>query len=77
VLDLFITLLTMGVSGWKKLLFERKFMFEDFRQKLSDFAFKFGERVLVTPDVQTSLCMWFSIFRMTDGSIFSTDNKWN
>ena len=47
-IDLLITLLSWGVSGYKKLLAERKEMFTYLQQKLSACALQFGERLLNT-----------------------------
>jgi len=46
VLDFFITLLSMGLSGYKRLLIEREGMLHEFRTKLSEIATKHGERLL-------------------------------
>lgn len=55
VLDLFITLLSMGLSGYKRLLSEREEMLIDFRTKLSEVATKHGERLLECPANTISL----------------------
>lgn len=55
VLDLLITLLSMGLSGYKRLLIEREEMLPEFRTKLSEIAEKYGERLLECPSNTISL----------------------
>ncbi|KAL6072106.1 O-phosphoseryl-tRNA(Sec) selenium transferase, variant 4 [Balamuthia mandrillaris] len=50
VLDLFITLLSLGRNGYSRLLKERKENFGYFTSKLSEFASEHGERLLQTPN---------------------------
>jgi O-phospho-L-seryl-tRNASec:L-selenocysteinyl-tRNA synthase len=50
ILDLFITLLSMGLSGYSKLLEERKSLVSDFGQKFQEIAEKYGERLLICTD---------------------------
>lgn len=47
IVDLFITLLSMGLSGYKRLLDERTKMLETFPSRLQEVASKHGERILV------------------------------
>lgn len=47
--DLLITLLSMGVKGYKDLLKERKSNYKALQEKLSECAQKHGERLLSTP----------------------------
>lgn len=47
--DLLITLLSMGVKGYKDLLKERKSNYKALQEKLSECAKKHGERLLSTP----------------------------
>lgn len=49
VLDLFITLLSMGMNGYSRLLKERAQVLEDFRKNLKDVAEKYGERLMDCP----------------------------
>lgn len=49
VLDLFITLLSMGLSGYKRLLSERNQALKDFSTRLHNVAKKYGERLLHCP----------------------------
>jgi len=49
ILDLFITLLSMGLSGYKRLLSEREQLVVDFTSKLEEVALKYNERALVCP----------------------------
>ncbi|GAU93495.1 hypothetical protein RvY_05427 [Ramazzottius varieornatus] len=53
--DLFITLLSMGVSGYQKLLQERKQVFAYLKEKLEVLATSCNERVLNTPGNNISL----------------------
>jgi len=50
VLDLFITLLSMGLSGYTQLLEERNSLVIDFKQKFQEIAEKYGERLLDCPN---------------------------
>ncbi|CAM9310034.1 unnamed protein product [Ectocarpus sp. 4 AP-2014] len=45
-LDLFITLLSMGEEGWRRLLAERETLVEPFRRRLREVAESNGERLL-------------------------------
>ncbi|CAM9549629.1 unnamed protein product [Ectocarpus fasciculatus] len=45
-LDLFITLLSMGEEGWRRLLAEREALVEPFRRRLREVAESNGERLL-------------------------------
>ena len=49
ILDLFITLLSMGMQGYKRLLTERTNMLEEFVPKLQQVATKYGERLIDCP----------------------------
>jgi O-phospho-L-seryl-tRNASec:L-selenocysteinyl-tRNA synthase len=55
ILDLFITLLSMGLSGYKRLLAEREDILVDFRANLSAIAQKHGERLLECPSNTISM----------------------
>eukprot|EP00041_Stephanoeca_diplocostata_P012147 m.202481 g.202481 ORF g.202481 m.202481 type:complete len:497 (+) comp18833_c0_seq1:206-1696(+) len=55
VLDVFITLLTLGSTGYKALLTKRKECFMQLRVKLEKVANKHGERVLVTKSNNISI----------------------
>jgi O-phospho-L-seryl-tRNASec:L-selenocysteinyl-tRNA synthase len=55
IVDLFITLLSMGLSGYKRLLTAREEMLIVFRAKLSEIAAKNGERLLECPSNTISL----------------------
>ncbi|XP_034757172.1 O-phosphoseryl-tRNA(Sec) selenium transferase isoform X2 [Etheostoma cragini] len=56
-LDVLITLLTLGASGYKKLLSERKEMYLFLAQELKSLASAHGERLLHTPHNPISLAM--------------------
>jgi O-phospho-L-seryl-tRNASec:L-selenocysteinyl-tRNA synthase len=49
MVDLFITLLSMGLSGYKKLLEQRQVMLTTFPVRLNQVAEKYGERMLACP----------------------------
>eukprot|EP00536_Pseudo-nitzschia_multiseries_P004447 jgi/Psemu1/188091/e_gw1.74.45.1 len=49
IVDLFITLLSMGMNGYKRLLKERMEILETFPQKLHSICEKHGERLLLCP----------------------------
>lgn len=49
IVDLFITLLSMGLKGYKRLLTERTTMLQEFPVKLQAIAEKHGERLLNCP----------------------------
>ena len=49
IIDLFITLLSMGLDGYKGLLKERNRLAGAFRQRYEELANIFGERILVCP----------------------------
>jgi O-phospho-L-seryl-tRNASec:L-selenocysteinyl-tRNA synthase len=57
VLDLFITLLSLGKKGLQDLLAERKSMFSYLSEQLTPLAAKYGERVLQTPGNPISLAL--------------------
>ncbi|KAK0132095.1 O-phosphoseryl-tRNA(Sec) selenium transferase [Merluccius polli] len=68
-LDVLITLLTLGASGYKRLLAERKEMYSFLAEQLSSLAAAHGERVLHTPHNPISLAM------SLDGLRGDGDNK--
>jgi O-phospho-L-seryl-tRNASec:L-selenocysteinyl-tRNA synthase len=49
IVDLFITLLSMGLGGYKRLIAERTAMMETFPKRFQTVADKYGERVLSCP----------------------------
>ena len=49
IVDLFITLLSMGLSGYKKLLSDRVQLLDNFSKRFDEVARKHGERLLVCP----------------------------
>ena len=49
IVDLFITLLSMGLQGYKKLLSDRTRALETFPQRFAQVAEKYGERLLQCP----------------------------
>ncbi|KAL2078949.1 hypothetical protein ACEWY4_024693 [Coilia grayii] len=59
-LDVLITLLTLGASGYRKLLSERKEMYNHLAKELGTLAQQHGERLLHTPHNPISLAMSLS-----------------
>lgn len=57
IVDLFITLLSMGLNGYKRLLHERQNLLETFPLDLAEVAKKYGERVLSCPSNTISFGM--------------------
>ena len=49
IVDLFITLLSMGLSGYKRILEKRAQQLPAFSQRLDDVAKRHGERLLICP----------------------------
>jgi O-phospho-L-seryl-tRNASec:L-selenocysteinyl-tRNA synthase len=62
IVDLFITLTSMGRSGFIRLLDDRQEVFAYFKQKMESLASQFGERVLHTPGNQISLALTLDSF---------------
>eukprot|EP01116_Phalansterium_solitarium_P007406 TRINITY_DN2005_c1_g2_i2.p1 TRINITY_DN2005_c1_g2~~TRINITY_DN2005_c1_g2_i2.p1 ORF type:complete len:613 (+),score=180.67 TRINITY_DN2005_c1_g2_i2:866-2704(+) len=62
VLDVFITLLSMGATGYRRLLSERKELFGVLTSRLAELALRHGERLLATPNNPISCCMSLSTF---------------
>ena len=62
IVDLFITLLSMGRSGYLDLLGNRKIVYDYFKQKLKALAEAHGERVIETPKNQISIAMTLDTF---------------
>lgn len=60
MLDVFVTLLGLGVSGYKRLLQQRAEMFDYLKAKLGEVAEAHGERVLATKRNTISLGMTLS-----------------
>lgn len=56
-LDLLITLLHLGVSGYKRLLAERKECFAFLKESLTELAVHFGEHVIHTKDNTVSIAL--------------------
>jgi len=50
ILDLFITLLSMGLDGYKRLLDDRRLLMVDFKSRFEEMALKYSERALVCPN---------------------------
>eukprot|EP00898_Chlorokybus_atmophyticus_P008630 jgi/Chlat1/8769/Chrsp90S09246 len=79
LLDLFITLLSMGKTGFLRLLEEREELYVYMKTKMSEVARQYGERVLETPGNPISLAMTVSLRHTTTCSSGATgkanDNK--
>jgi O-phospho-L-seryl-tRNASec:L-selenocysteinyl-tRNA synthase len=57
IIDLFITLLEMGKTGWLNLLKERKATYAEFSQTLKEFAEKYGEEAIILKDNKISMAL--------------------
>jgi len=57
ILDLFITLLSMGLNGYRRLLDRRKALVVRFEERLAEVAAKYGERPLRCPNNTISFGM--------------------
>lgn len=57
VVDVFITLLSLGSNGYKNLIFERKETFKYLKLELSKVAAQYGERILETRNNPMSIAM--------------------
>ena len=57
ILDLFITLLSMGQNGLKSLLKQRKDIYNYLYQQLTELAIKYNEKILITPNNPISIGM--------------------
>eukprot|EP00470_Lotharella_oceanica_P010431 CAMPEP_0170197510 /NCGR_PEP_ID=MMETSP0040_2-20121228/66579_1 /TAXON_ID=641309 /ORGANISM="Lotharella oceanica, Strain CCMP622" /LENGTH=251 /DNA_ID=CAMNT_0010447199 /DNA_START=54 /DNA_END=809 /DNA_ORIENTATION=- len=66
IMDVFLTLITMGESGWTSLLKERKQNTAYFRKKLAEVAAKYGERLLETEANPISLAITIDSFELKD-----------
>jgi O-phospho-L-seryl-tRNASec:L-selenocysteinyl-tRNA synthase len=54
-MDVFITLLSLGVNGYKSLITQRKEMYTYLKEELTKVALKHGERLLETKNNPISL----------------------
>ena len=63
IIDLFITLLSMGRNGYTQLLKDRKDVYAHFKRQMSELASKFGEKVIETSSNQISIAMTLDTFR--------------
>lgn len=66
--DVFITLLQMGTSGYKKLTDERKENFKKLKEEMTKLAEKYGERILEVKNNPISLAMTLKNFAIDDGN---------
>ncbi|CAG2062651.1 unnamed protein product, partial [Timema podura] len=54
-MDVFITLLSLGMNGYKNLITQRKEMYTYLKEELTKIAFKYGERILETKNNPISI----------------------
>ncbi|XP_062612832.1 O-phosphoseryl-tRNA(Sec) selenium transferase-like [Saccostrea cucullata] len=73
--DLLITLLSMGVQGYKDLLKERKTNYKTLQTRLSECAQKHGERLLATSHNGISMGMSLSTFQCNEESVTDLGSK--
>lgn len=67
LLDLLITLLHWGASGWRAVLAQREALYAYAQQRLQQFAEQHGERLLDTPGNPISLALSLSSFEAPAG----------
>lgn len=72
-IDVFITLLQLGVSGYRQLLCDRKRHFEVLKLRLREVADKFGERVLETKNNTISIAITLPTTTAISGAESSAD----
>lgn len=65
-IDMFITLLSLGVDGYKKLMRDRKENYAYLKRQLTDCAERHGEKVLSTPNNPISLAISLRTIPGTD-----------
>lgn len=63
MIDIFITLLSLGKKGYEEYLQKREEMYKILHNKLVTFSEKYGERVLITPDNQISIGLTLNTLR--------------
>ncbi|KAF4649677.1 hypothetical protein FOZ61_001083, partial [Perkinsus olseni] len=68
ILDLFITLLSLGKSGWMAMLKKRRDMFKSFKTKLQQWTVQRGLRVLEVPWNRISLAIDLSSLNLDSGT---------
>jgi O-phospho-L-seryl-tRNASec:L-selenocysteinyl-tRNA synthase len=73
ILDVFITMLSMGSNTWKQLLKTRKELFKYSKDVLEKVAGKYGERILVTNG--NNISIGISLGNVCKGSLDSTNNQ--
>lgn len=66
--DVFITLLQMGTSGYKKLTDERKENYKKLKEEMGKIADKYGERLLDVKNNPISIAMTLKNFAVDDGN---------
>lgn len=54
-MDIFITLLSLGVNGYKNLISQRKEMYKYLKEELGKIATKHGEKILETKNNPISI----------------------
>eukprot|EP01083_Nonionella_stella_P090584 253053_1 len=62
IIDLFITLVSMGASKYRQLRKEREVLMQYFKNRMSEIAQKYGEKLLETPSNPISLGITLSRF---------------
>ncbi len=70
-MDVFITLLSLGVNGYKNLISQRKEMYKYLKEELSKVASKHGEKILETKNnpisvgkLTNAFCLFSDILKM-------------
>ncbi|KAL3823915.1 hypothetical protein ACHAXA_007886 [Cyclostephanos tholiformis] len=73
IIDLFITLLSMGLDGYKRILDERIRLTGLFRHRLEELADLFGERVLICPRNTISFGITLDNLVVQDGTKYDSE----
>lgn len=73
VMDIFITLLSLGTNGYKELITQRKEVHQHLRKELGKIAAKYGERLLDIQNNPISIAMTLTSLSVPNGT--ETDTK--
>jgi len=75
VIDLVVTLLSMGLNGYRTLLHRRRILVGKFRRRLSKIARTHGERILTCPGNTVSFGMTLDALAGSDKRICAEDDE--
>lgn len=74
-MDIFITLLSLGVNGYKNLIGQRKEMYKYLKEELGKVAAKHGEKILETKNNPISIAMTLNSLNANTATVGINDNK--